>query len=186
MGKYVLNDVFMFVTAVEAGTLSAAAKELGVPASTVSRSLTRLERGLEILLINRSSKGFILTDAGTDYLRSCRHALRALKDGTEQLDRHRRNPRGMIRLICPGTMIRHLLTPIMGKLVNALPDMRIDLQDYTPRHVPLPRVEMDIIFTVTPPNDSSRMIRAFPCSIRGLFATENTSGNAGFRKLRWN
>jgi DNA-binding transcriptional LysR family regulator len=182
VGKYVLNDVFMFVTAVEAGTLSAAAKELGVPASTVSRSLTRLERGLEILLINRSSKGFILTDAGTDYLRSCRHALRALKDGTEQLDRHRRNPRGMIRLICPGTMIRHLLTPIMGKLVNALPDMRIDLQDYTPRHVPLPRVEMDIIFTVTPPNDSSRMIRAFPCSIRGLFATEKYVRKCGLPK----
>jgi DNA-binding transcriptional LysR family regulator len=145
----------MFVAAAEAGTLSAAAKKLRVPTSTVSRSLTRLERSLGMLLINRSSKGFVLTDAGTDYLQSCRHALRALSDGNERLDRHRLNPTGIIRIACPGTMIRHLLTPILGKLVNAFPNLKIDLQDFSPAHVPLPRLDVDIIFTVSPPNDSS-------------------------------
>jgi molybdenum-dependent DNA-binding transcriptional regulator ModE len=82
--KYDANDVVMFVAAAEAGTLSGAAKELGVPTSTVSRSLTRLEQSLQMLLINRSSKGFALTDAGTEYLESCRHALRALSDGNER------------------------------------------------------------------------------------------------------
>jgi LysR family transcriptional regulator, transcriptional activator for dmlA len=161
----------MFVAAAEAGTLSGAAKELGVPTSTVSRSLTRLEETLQMLLINRSSKGFVLTDAGTEYLESCRHALRALSDGSEALDRHRLNPTGVIRIACPGTMIRHLLTPIMGKLVNAFPNLKIDLQDYVPTHVPLPRLEVDIIFMVSSPNDSSRMIRSYPCAKRGLFAT---------------
>ena len=153
--------------------MSAAAKELCVPTSTVSRSLTRLERSLGMLLINRSSRGFVLTDAGIDYLKSCRHALRALSEGNEHLNRHRANPTGVIRIACPGTMIRHLLTPIMGKLVNAFPNMKIDLQDYTPTHVPLPRVDVDIIFTVSTPNDSSRMIRPYPCSLRGLFASED-------------
>ena len=64
MVKYYANDIVVFVAAAEAGTLSAAAKELGVPTSTVSRSLTRLEQHLQMLLINRSSKGFVLTDAG--------------------------------------------------------------------------------------------------------------------------
>jgi len=113
----------------------------------------------------------VLTDAGIDYLESCRHALRALSDGNEQLDRHRLNPTGVIRIACPGTMIRHLLTPMMGKLVNAFPNLKIDLQDYVPTHVPLPRLDVDIIFMVSPPNDSSRMIRSYPCAKRGLFAS---------------
>jgi DNA-binding transcriptional LysR family regulator len=173
MLNYDANDVVMFVAAAEAGTLSGAAKELGVPTSTVSRSLTRLEQDLQMLLINRSSKGFVLTDAGMEYLESCRHALRALSDGKEQLDRHRLNPTGVIRIACPGTMIRHLLTPMMGNLVNAFPNLKIDLQDYIPTHVPLPRLDVDIIFMVSPPNDSSRMIRSYPCAKRGLFATED-------------
>jgi len=165
------NDIVTFVAAAESGTLSGAAKELGVPTSTVSRSLTRLEQSLQMLLINRSSKGFVLTDAGAEYLEACRRGLRALSDGNEQLDRHRLNPTGVLRIACPGTMIRHLLTPTLGKLVNAFPNLKIDLQDYVPTHVPLPRLDVDIIFMISPPNDSSRMVRSYPSTKRGLFAT---------------
>jgi DNA-binding transcriptional LysR family regulator len=172
MLNYDANDVVMFVAAAEAGTLSGAAKELGVPTSTVSRSLTRLEQSLQMLLINRSSKGFVLTDAGVDYLESCRHALRALSNGNEQLDRHRLNPTGVIRIACPGTMIRHLLTPVIGKLVSEFPNLKIDLEEYAPTHVPLPRLDVDIIFMVSPPNDSSQMIRSYPSAKGGLFASE--------------
>jgi LysR family transcriptional regulator, transcriptional activator for dmlA len=172
MLRYDANDVVMFVAAAEAGTLSGAAKELGVPTSTVSRSLTRLEQRLQMLLINRSSKGFVLTDPGAEYLEACRHSLRALSYGNEQLDRHRLNPTGMVKIASPGTMIRHLFTPIMGNLVNAFPNLKIDLQDYVPTHVPLPRLDVDIIFCVSPPNDSSRMIRSYPSAKRGLFARE--------------
>jgi DNA-binding transcriptional LysR family regulator len=70
----------------------------------------------------------------------------------------------------------------MGKLVKAFPNLRIDLQDYSPAHVPLPRVDVDIIFTVTPPNDSSRMIRSFPGSIRALFASEEYLREHGIPK----
>ena len=181
MLKYA-NDVVMFVAAAEAGTLSGAAKELGVPVSTVSRSLTRLEQSLQMLLINRGSKGFVLTDAGIEYLDSCRRALRALSEGNEQLDRHRLNPTGVIRIACPGTIIRHLLTPILGKLVNAFPNLKIDLQDYTPTHVPLPRLDVDIFFMVSPPNDSSRMIRSYPCAKRGLFASAEYLRECGHPK----
>jgi LysR family transcriptional activator of dmlA len=182
MLKYDANDVVMFVAAAEAGTLSGAARELGVPTSTVSRSLTRLEQRLQMLLINRSSKGFVLTDPGTEYLEACRHSLRALSDGNEQLDRHRLNPTGMMKIASPGTMIRHLFTPIMGKLVSAFPSLKIDLQDYVPTHVPLPRLDVDIIFCVSPPNDSSRMIRSYPSAKRGLFAREEYLRKCGHPK----
>jgi LysR family transcriptional activator of dmlA len=180
--SYDANDVVMFVAAAEAGTLSGAAKELGIPTSTVSRSLTRLEQSLQMLLINRNSKGFVLTDAGIEYLEPCRHALRALRNGNEQLERHRLNPTGVIRIACPGTMLRHLLTPMMGKLVKAFPNLKIDLQEYIPTHVPLPRLDVDIIFMASPPNDSSRMIRSYPSAKRGLFASEEYLRECGHPK----
>jgi DNA-binding transcriptional LysR family regulator len=65
-----LNDVRTFVIAAQAGTLSAAAKTLRQPASTASRSLTRLESRLGILLAQRGPKGLILTDAGSQTGRS--------------------------------------------------------------------------------------------------------------------
>src|SRR5450631_250671 len=76
MPHYVdLNDVRTFVLAAQAGTMSAAAKTLHQPASTVSRSLTRLERHLGVLLAHRGPKGLGLTDAGKEYLLACRRAL---------------------------------------------------------------------------------------------------------------
>ena len=76
-----LNDVRIFVIAARTGTFSGAARELGLPTSTVSRSITRLERYLGLLLVQRGQRGVVLTDAGTEYLGSCKQALQTLKDG---------------------------------------------------------------------------------------------------------
>ena len=78
-----LNDVRTFVAIGREGTLTAAARELNLPTSTVSRALTRLEKHLEVLLVQRSPRGLVLTDFGKEYLQTCRRALRTLQDGSE-------------------------------------------------------------------------------------------------------
>src|SRR5207245_1483132 len=93
-----LNDIRTFVAVAEAGTLTATAKELRIPASTVSRSLTRLEKHLGVLLLRRSPRGLVLTDSGREYLQSCRRALRVLKDGGDLLEGQRTNPTGVIKV----------------------------------------------------------------------------------------
>ena len=76
-----LSDIHTFVAISEAGTLRAAAESLGVPTSTVSRSLKRLENSLDLLLVRRTPHGITLTDSGKQYLMSCRRALRILREG---------------------------------------------------------------------------------------------------------
>ena len=78
-----LNDVRFFTTACHAGSLSAAAEEMYVPVLTVSRSITRLEKHLGLLLIRRGQKGLELTDAGKAYLTSCKQAMLTLRDGDD-------------------------------------------------------------------------------------------------------
>jgi DNA-binding transcriptional LysR family regulator len=78
-----LNDVRTFVAVAQAGTLTAAAKEMRLPTSTVSRALTRLEKYLGVLLVQRSPRGLVLTDSGKDYLH--RADARCKTSGTAEI-----------------------------------------------------------------------------------------------------
>ena len=125
-----LNDIRTFVAVAQAGTLSAAARDLGLPTSTVSRSITRLEQSLGLLLVQRSPRGLLITDAGKEYLHSCRRGLRSLRDAGERMERHRGNPGGVIRVSCPVTMARDLLAPVLNDFIDAYPNLRVEIEPY--------------------------------------------------------
>jgi molybdenum-dependent DNA-binding transcriptional regulator ModE len=112
MKAFGFNVVSTFVAIAQAGTMTAAAKELHLPTSTVSRSLTRLENHLGMLLVRWSPRGVVLNDAGKEYLHFCRRALRTLKEGSDLLDTQRSQPSGLIRVSCPVTMSRDLLAAV--------------------------------------------------------------------------
>lgn len=168
-----LNDIRTFVAAAEAGTLSAAAEELHLPASTVSRSLTRLERDIGLLLVRRSQRGLTLTEAGSEYLVSCKSALNTLHEGGELLTKHRTHPAGTIRVACPITMARDLIAPVLGEFVSTFPDLRVTIEPYSSGWDQEPREEIDVFFKVRAPKDSSRRVRCYPETLRGLFASRN-------------
>ena len=174
-----LNDVRNFVIAAQAGTLSAAAGTLHQPVSTISRSLTRLEKQLGILLVRRGPKGLALTDAGTEYLLSCRRGLRSLKEGEELLEAHRSNPSGTIKIMCPITMARDLLAPVLKDFVSRFPALRMEIEPYSSGFDQEPREDVDVFFKVLTPNDSLKRVRAYPGMMRGLFASPSYISEAG-------
>ena len=69
-----LNEVLVFTRVVEADSFTAAARGLGMPKSTVSRRVTRLESALGVRLLLRSTRKLSLTDAGHRYY-ACGAAL---------------------------------------------------------------------------------------------------------------
>jgi LysR family transcriptional regulator, transcriptional activator for dmlA len=166
-----LNDIRTFVAAAEAGTLSGAAGALHLPTSTVSRSLTRLEKRIGLLLVRRSQKGLALTDVGRQYLVSCGSALRKLREGDDLLEMHRANPGGVLRVECPVTMARDVLAPLLGKFVDANPKLRVSIDVYSSGYNLEPKEEIDVFFKIRSPKDSSRRLRLYPSTLRGLFAS---------------
>ena len=70
-----LESMSILLTAVEAGSLSAAARQLAIPLSTVSRRISELEAHLKARLLNRSSRKLTLTDAGRSYVEACKRIL---------------------------------------------------------------------------------------------------------------
>jgi LysR family transcriptional activator of dmlA len=165
-----LNDVRTFTAVAQAGTLTAAAKEMKIPTSTVSRALTRLEKHLGVLLVQRSPRGLSMTDSGKEYLQSCRRALRTLKDGGELLEGRRLSPSGLIKVACPVTMARDVFAPLLKEFLERYPDLRIEIEPYASGWDQEPREDVDVFFKLRAPKDSLRRVRPYPGTVRGLFA----------------
>lgn len=166
-----LNDVRIFVAIGQEGTLTAAARKLSLPPSTVSRALTRLEKHLDVLLAQRSPRGLIMTDCGKEYLQSCRRALRSLRDGSELLDSHREQPTGLIKIACPITMARLIFAPLLEEFLRRYPNLRVEIEAYSSGWDQEPREDVDVFFKVRAPRDSIRRVRPYPGTKRGLFAS---------------
>ena len=166
-----LNDIRIFAMVGQEGTLSSAAVKLKLPTSTVSRALTRLEKNLGALLIRRSSRGHVLTDSGKEYLQVCRRALRTLDEGSEMLAVQRERPGGLIKVACPVTMTHLILAPLLKELLRRYPELRLQIESYTPAADQEFREDIDVVFKVRTPRDSIRRMRNYPSTKRGLFAS---------------
>ena len=174
-----LNDIRMFVAVSQAGTLTAAAKELHLPTSTVSRALTRLEKHLGVLLVQRSPRGLIPTDSGKEYLQSCRRALQTLRQGRSLLESRRSNPSGLIKVGCPVTMARDVLAPMLKEFLGRYPDLRMEIEPYAASWDQEPREDVDVFFKLRAPKDSLRRVRPYPGTARRLFASPGYIQAAG-------
>jgi len=150
-----LNAVQIFASAARAGSLSEAAKELALPASTVSRSLTRLEKQLGLLLVRRGQRGLLLTDAGSEYLKLCAEGLHILRNARELLDKNRANPRGVLKVACPILMTRDVIAPLLRPFVDSQPELRVEIRSYSPPWDQEPKEDIDIFFKIRAPRDPS-------------------------------
>lgn len=174
-----LNDIRIFVAVAQAGTITAAANAMKCPASTLSRAMNRLEEQLGVILVQRSPKGIILTDSGREYLPSCRRALQTLKHGRELLDDRRSGPSGLIKVVCPITMARDLLAPLLKEFLRRYPALRADIEPYATDWDQEPREDVDVFFKLLAPKDSLRRVRRYPGAVRGLFASASYIQAAG-------
>src|SRR6202521_3603325 len=160
-----LNDVRTFVAVAQAGTLTAAAKKMHCPASTLSRALTRLEQHLGVLLVQRGPRGLVLTDSGNEYLQSCRRALQTLRHGSRLIERRRSKPSGFIKVACPVTMARDVLAPLLSEFLKRYPDLRIEIEPYAAGWDQEPREDVDVFFKLRAPKDSVRHMPPYPGTI---------------------
>lgn len=147
-----------FVRAVDLGSFSAAAAELGGKVSTISRHVGALEQDLGAALLNRSSRRLHLTEAGSAfYARACR-ILADVDDAraaTRDLNAH---PQGLLRATVPAAFGRRHVMPHMAEFLALYPDIRLDmaLEDRT---VDLIEAGMDVALRIGALADSTLVAR---------------------------
>lgn len=96
-----LNAVRMFVAAVQAGSLSAAAARLDMALPTLSRRIRELEAGLNVRLFERNARGVRLTDAGTRLYEHASRGIESLEDAARAVANDEAELRGTLRLSIP-------------------------------------------------------------------------------------
>jgi DNA-binding transcriptional LysR family regulator len=118
-----LEAMSILVAAIEAGSLSAAGRRLGMPLATVSRKVSELERHLHTRLLKRSSRRLSLTDAGESYVAAARGILDAVEEAERGASGEYLAPRGELVVSAPILFGRLHLLPVAVQFLKAYPDI---------------------------------------------------------------
>jgi len=116
----------VFVQVVEAGSLSAAARTLGLTPSAVSRSLARTEQRLGTRLLLRTTRAITLTAEGEAYLRAARRILADLAE-VEEAIADQGVPRGRLRVSAALGHGRMTIVPLVAAFSARYPHIVVDL-----------------------------------------------------------
>lgn len=116
-----------FIAVVEKGSLSAAALDLGVAVSSVSRKIDALEAELGSPLLLRSSRLSILTDAGERFLPRARNILAEMAEGKAAVQELDSEPRGLLTVTAPAAFGRLHVAPAIAQFLQRHPLLEVDL-----------------------------------------------------------
>jgi DNA-binding transcriptional LysR family regulator len=122
-----LEGIDIFVAVADARSFSRAAEKLGMPTSTVSAKIARLEARLGVTLIRRTTRQLQITSAGESYYRRCLGALDQLSQGEKELAMTGAEPVGALRLTAPTNLCHSLLPPLIERFLAANPKASVDL-----------------------------------------------------------
>lgn len=150
----VLSDMYYFAKVAEYGSYSLAERALGVPKSRLSRRVAQLERRLGVRLIERSSRHFALSEAGTVFQQHCERVVQEAERGMQAVSVLQETPRGTVRVACMVNANRVLLAPIVPGFLTAHPDVGLHIVA-TNRAVDLYADAVDVALRVGPEIDES-------------------------------
>ena len=153
-----LNAMAVFANVVQAGSFSAASKQLAMPLSTVSRKVSELEAGLNVKLLERSTRRLRLTEIGEAYFEQCQKGLEEFESANLLIENRQRDVSGVLRLSIPPNLSENLFMPIIERFQGRYPMARIKVL-VSERKVDLIEDGIDISFRVGPLHDSSLIAR---------------------------
>lgn len=122
-----INDIMVFLKVVEHHSVTAAARELNVSKSNVSKYLARLEETLGTQLLRRSTRKISLTEAGRMLYQQCSNIERDLKEAEAAVTHMQGAPTGSLRVAAPAGFSTHHLTPAINDFLKTYDDIKVEV-----------------------------------------------------------
>jgi len=122
-----LNHVAVFVRVVEAGSFTAAAAALGLPKSSVSRSVSRLESELGVRLLQRTTRSVHLTEAGHAYYDKVSRALSGLQEAQASVSDMQATPSGVGPVTAAVDIGVNVVAGLVARFVRKNPDIHVEM-----------------------------------------------------------
>jgi DNA-binding transcriptional LysR family regulator len=157
------DELQVFVTVIDSGSMTAAAEALQQTVSGVSRTLTRLEKKLDATLVRRTTRRLQLTDEGELFLTRARAILAAMDDAEEAITRRRERPSGRLRVDAASPFMLHCVVPHVRAFAAQYPEITLELTS-NERIVDLLEQRVDIAIRIGALQDSTLHARALGSS----------------------
>lgn len=165
-----LDDIEVFVEVARSHGFTRAAEALDMPASTISRRITQLEKSIGVRLLNRSTRKVMLTEAGAAYFSRCQHIVEEARIAHEMLVAEARDPRGRLRVSMPSSLAMAILQESLWEFSQRYPEIECEY-DLSIRRINLHSDPYDIVIRVAHPQDSGIVSRRLGTITRGLYAS---------------
>jgi DNA-binding transcriptional LysR family regulator len=164
-----LNEVAVFVKVVHAGSFSRAARQLGMPNSTVSSKVSTLEQRLGVTLLQRTTRKLHLTAAGERYLDRCKGSIAAIEAADSEMAAIQREPQGLLRVTAMVELGDSVLPAIVSKYLAKYPKVSVELI-FTDRRVDLLSEGVDVAIRAGTLQDSTLIAKKIGMGYFSLYA----------------
>jgi len=175
------DDVRFFLAVARAGSLSAAARALGVGHVTVGRRINLLEKRLGVTLLNRTPDGFDTTSAGEAILRQCSAMETAARDLERIVAGRDMLTTGVVRVTTTEALAHQLVVPTIAALRHAHPALQVDLIVGV-RSLDIARSDADIAVRLARPSASDLVCRRLGDVGFSLYASRRYLAKSGTPK----
>ena len=171
-----LDSMSILVAVVDSGSLSAAARRLGMPLATVSRKVGELESHLKTRLIQRTTRQLSLTEAGASYVAACRRILDEIAEAERAATGEYASPKGELVVTAPVVFGRLHVVPVVAEFLAHYPEINVSLV-LTDRVVHLMEEQADVAIRIGELPDSTLMatrvgtVRRVVCASPAYLAT---------------
>ncbi|RFU48083.1 LysR family transcriptional regulator [Paraburkholderia sp. DHOC27] len=172
------DELLVFVTVVDSGSITAAAEKLQQTVSGVSRALTRLEKKLDTALVRRTTRRLQLTEEGALFLGRARAILAAMEEAEQSVARRRQRPSGRLRVDAASPFMLHCIAPHVKAFAALYPEIQLELTS-NERIVDLLEQKVDIAIRIGALQDSTLHARSLGASKLRIVASPGYLAEAG-------
>jgi DNA-binding transcriptional LysR family regulator len=157
-----LAGFYYFTQVVNHGGFARAARALGIPKSRLSRHVMVLEAKLNVRLVNRSTRRFVVTEVGQEVYRHATAMLAEADAALEAVEFARAEPRGTVKVSCPVALAQSSLAGILPEFLVRYPAVRLQLH-VSNRRVDVLSEGFDVALRVRaqPSGEDGLVMRAF-------------------------
>lgn len=175
-----LNDFYYFHTVVIHQGFSAASRKTGIPKSTLSKHIARLEERLQVRLLERSTRRLRTTDLGQAIFDQCQTMLAGVEAAHTAVAQARGEPTGIVRVSCPQGLIQSLIADVLPKFMTAYPQVRVQMKVMN-RRADLIEDNVDVALRakMIPDADPALIVRALGQCRLVLAATNDLAQGVG-------
>lgn len=122
-----ITSMRVFVRAASAGSLSAAARHLGMSPAMATKHVNALEARLGVKLFHRTTRRLSLTEAGSDYLEACQRILPDIDEAEAAAASQRIKASGLLRMNVPLSFGIRYVAPLIAEFSYQHPEVRVEL-----------------------------------------------------------